>query len=248
MKIYVVTHKPVDNKLPKDYEYIQVGAALHPIFCDITDNTGDNISEKNPYYCELTAAYWIWKNDKENDIVGLMHYRRFLTRNICSSSDKWYLTTKKTEKLLRKYDYISIKNINGWMSVKELMADSVREKDFVLLRNVIAEKYPDYLLAFDKVFNGKKSRLCNICVCKKQQWDKYYSWLFSVFDELEPLIDMTDYTEQEKRLYGYLSERLMSVYFEKNKCRVKGYPLHIIGTSFFSRVKRKAKKLLHMGK
>lgn len=248
MKIYVVTHKPAEGALPKDYEYIQVGAALHPQFCDLTDDTGDNISEKNPYYCELTAAYWIWKNDRENDIVGLMHYRRYLTRNVCSSSQKWFLSTAKTEKLLRKYDFIATKEIKGWMSVKDLIADSVSEKDFLTLRGVIEEKFSDYLPAFDKVFKGSKTRLCNICVCKKEQWDRYYSWLFAVFGELEPLIDMTGYSEQDKRLYGYLSERLMSVYFEKNECKVKGYRIHIVGTSFFSRVKRKIKKLLHIGK
>lgn len=248
MRIYVVTHKPIDEKLPKDYEYIQVGAANNKQFCELNDATDDNISFKNPYYCELTAAYWIWKNDKENDIVGLMHYRRFLTRNICSNSQKWYLNSEKVEKLLNKYDFIATKNIKGWMTVKDLLADSVREKDFELLRTVIQEKFPDYFDAFNKVFYGYKTRLCNICIAKKETWDNYYSWLFSIFDEMEKSVDMTGYSVQEQRLYGYLSERLMSVYFEKNNCKVKGYPMHIVGTSFFSRVKRKIKKIMHIGK
>ena len=42
------------------------------------DDTGDNISEKNPLYCELTGIYWLWKN-MTADYYGLMHYRRIFT-------------------------------------------------------------------------------------------------------------------------------------------------------------------------
>ena len=60
---------------------IQAGAALTPVRVgDFQDNTGDNISEKNRQYCELTALYWIWKNQTA-DYYGLEHYRRAFTLN-----------------------------------------------------------------------------------------------------------------------------------------------------------------------
>ena len=43
------------------------------------DNTGDNISEKNPLYNEMTTVYWAYKNyaSLDNpDYIGFMHYRR----------------------------------------------------------------------------------------------------------------------------------------------------------------------------
>ena len=38
----------------------------------------NNISEKNPYYCELTGLYWAWKN-LDAEYIGLVHYRRYFT-------------------------------------------------------------------------------------------------------------------------------------------------------------------------
>ncbi len=40
------------------------------------DDTGDNISAKNPGYCEETVLYWAWKN-RRADYYGFCHYRRY---------------------------------------------------------------------------------------------------------------------------------------------------------------------------
>ena len=80
IKILVACHK-ADSAIRQDdiYMPIQVGKALHPEL-DLGfqgDDTGDNISEKNGSYCELTAIYWAWKNLKDVDYIGLAHYRRY---------------------------------------------------------------------------------------------------------------------------------------------------------------------------
>ena len=76
MSIYVVTHKKYNIPKMKGYIPIQVGASLHENLGYKVDSDGDNISYKNPNYCELTALYYMWKN-LDDDIIGLTHYRRY---------------------------------------------------------------------------------------------------------------------------------------------------------------------------
>lgn len=77
-KILVCCHKQAE--LPHDANFmpIHVGKELSKQALDMTgDNSGDNISKLNPFFCELTAQYWAWKNLSGVDIIGLCHYRRF---------------------------------------------------------------------------------------------------------------------------------------------------------------------------
>jgi hypothetical protein len=47
---------------------VQGGKAISDIDLGIQgDDTGENISAKNPYYAELTILYWAWKNLKNVD-------------------------------------------------------------------------------------------------------------------------------------------------------------------------------------
>ena len=76
IKMIVATHKKYE--MPKDLMYVplQVGADGKEKITDYEqDNIGDNISSKNPYFCELTGLYWAWKN-LDADYIGLSHYRR----------------------------------------------------------------------------------------------------------------------------------------------------------------------------
>ncbi len=78
ISLYSCYHKPCLTISSDIVQPIQVGAALAEERLDmLQDSEGDNISEKNPWFCELTATYWAWKNAKA-DIVGIFHYRRLL--------------------------------------------------------------------------------------------------------------------------------------------------------------------------
>ena len=97
IKILVAAHKKY--WMPDDSVFlpIQVGAALHLALGYVPDNTGDNISAKNPNYCELTALYWAWKN-LDCEYIGLCHYRRYFGHTVYSKDIK----KKKEAYLLRR--------------------------------------------------------------------------------------------------------------------------------------------------
>ena len=245
MKIYVVAHKRIKIKLQEDYELFQVNAVNRPIFCENNDATGDNISSKNPNYCELTAVYWIWKNDNESDIVGLAHYRRFLTKKIFSNSPVTAIKRRAVEKYLRKYDILLPRPIKFDMPVREQIKESVYENDLVCLNDIIANDYPEYLDDYESVLNGKQTYYCNIMICKKPLWNKYCEWLFAVLNKLETRIDMTGYDDTHRRLYGYLSERLLTVFVNRHKLKVKTLRMSFSEISFFGRLKNRLRKLFY---
>ncbi len=86
IKIFVTykdKHKIIETDIIKP---IQTGRAIAAEAFEgmIGDDTGENISEKNPKYSEISAQYWVWKNyDKigNPDYVGFMHYRRHFIFN-----------------------------------------------------------------------------------------------------------------------------------------------------------------------
>ena len=82
ISIYIATNKKTNFPLDIVYKPIQVGAlATDELFAQLNDMTGESIADKNQYYCELTALYWVWKNQPFDDIIGLCHYRRFFYLN-----------------------------------------------------------------------------------------------------------------------------------------------------------------------
>ena len=77
--IYAMTHKRFDESNMDLYKPLFVGAkGKKDTYGYIRDDEGDNISERNCYYSELTGMYWVYKNVTDMDIVGCCHYRRYL--------------------------------------------------------------------------------------------------------------------------------------------------------------------------
>ena len=65
----------------KYLNYIPVGLGQNKFSEEwLTDNKGENISTKNPFYAEYSFHYWLWKNylDKiDQNWIGFCQYRKF---------------------------------------------------------------------------------------------------------------------------------------------------------------------------
>ena len=73
LDIFVCSHKqyekPVNNKV---YKILSVGNNTE-LYGEniIRDDTGDNISDMNIFYCELSGLYWLWKNYDIKYYIGI---------------------------------------------------------------------------------------------------------------------------------------------------------------------------------
>lgn len=225
ISIYVMAHKAFE--CPKDPVYIpmQVGAALHDDLGYLSDSTKDNISVKNPNFCELTGLYWVWKNDYKSDYVGLCHYRRYFldTNNNPISGDEFNRFFKNCEANGLNVMVTSPKAIAmEGATVMDFYEGSGHNKiDLIEARNSIERLTPEYLSYFDRVINGNATYFANMLVGKKSTVDDYCRWLFTILFDLEKNLDITGYDDYNKRVFGFVSERLLMVWLLKNKVTVQ---------------------------
>lgn len=252
MKIFIATHKKVDFPQNKIYIPIQVGAEYNKsIDVSLRDNENDNISNKNSSFCELTALYWIWKNCHD-DIIGLVHYRRYFFKRKYTKNIKEILNEKEINKIMEKYDIILpdkkyLKNYNVYEQYEKLH----NIEDLNECKNIIKNKYPDYIKSFEKVMKNQYLYPYNMFIGRKNRIDEYCEWVFSILFELEKKIDISKYDKYNARVYGFLAERLFNVWIEKNieKDKIKEvYVNNTEGNVFKEQVKNRIIKFLVKGK
>ena len=226
--IYVVTHKYFNEKkihLDNCYKVIAVGDKSKEIYQKIhsfVDCKGNNIAYKNKEYCELTAQYWYWKNDTSSCVIGLCHYRRFFTKYSFSTSYKGILSEADIKRYLSKYDVIVPQKEYSYRGVYRAYLDCGYEKDLSILEEVIYEKFPEYIPEYNQYFKYSAGNFpANMYITTKKISDKYCEWLFSVLHEVEERLDLSNYSVQESRVFGYMSERLLGVWLYHNNLKIK---------------------------
>lgn len=243
--IYVVTHKNISFRLTDGY--VRLGVGNHPeIVSEYQDHNGDNISHKNPSFCELTGLYWIWKNHNSDPCVGLVHYRRLFAYHIRERIDKLIplnlrvMKYKRAKKLLKKYDIILPKPFCFPITVKEQYANCHHGKDMDTVRAIIHEKYPEYIPAFDTVMSSNTLHGFNMFITSQKIMDGYCTWLFDILFEAERRIDISGYDEYQKRIFGFLSERLLNVYCAHHQLNAYCYDVCMIRPRKWQSKKAKA--------
>ena len=224
IKIFVCTHKAFET--PKDPIYIplHVGKKGKPDLGYLGDDTGDEISEKNCYYSELTGLYWAAKNCHDADIKGSCHYRRYLI----NPQGKAY-TEEEICKILSEYDIMTTKTLSLRSAYYDGFGENHNLKDLILAGEVIKRDFPHYYPVYEKLVHENKTYFGNMIICKSEIFDAYIDWLFQIFFAMEPEMDFTGYDDYHKRVFGFISEFLLKVYIIVNGLKVHESMVGMVG-------------------
>lgn len=228
MKIQVIVAAHKAYRMPEDPMYLplHVGKAGKSLELGFQgDNTGDNISEKNPSFCELTGIYWAWKN-LSADYVGLCHYRRYFRGK--SGGDKWdcILTEAQAEKLLETTEVLLPKKRNYFIETayhQYIHAHPAQGLDLAL--ELASAQGADYARAAEAMKKRTWTHIYNMFLMKKDVFDGYCQWLFDILFEVERRLDISGYSAYDRRVFGFVSERLLDVYLEANGIPYREIPV-----------------------
>ncbi len=259
IKILISCHKEVPLPDSDMFLPVQVGATntsqrfkgMQP------DDEGSNISDRNFTFCELTAQYWAWKN-LDADYYGLCHYRRYFCFDGLTHETNDHLQIEEdslSSFTFRDYrlddaDLIEESVIGCdlitppyWDISEAVTPDGIKhtirehmaafglfcEEDLSLLREIVAEKQPEYLVDLDSYLNGRKYLGYNCYIMKKDLFNRFCEFEFSILQEFDKRFDYEGLTTTRKRVCGYMGEILYSVFTRRidaeSQYHVKQYPL-----------------------
>lgn len=196
---------------------IQAGADLTDAdISELKDNIGDNISKRNQDYCEMSALYWVWKNDWESDYIGLCHYRR-----------RFFVD----EDML---NYIMAEDYDVIYTIPQMIDGGLRE-EFVernyfltpemweLTENAIRELSPEYLFVWEQLETSYFLLPYNMFIMRRDIFEDYCSWVFPILEKVD-LYYLDRGIQRNDRYLGYIAELLNTVYAMKHKDTLKkGY-------------------------
>ena len=200
--IYIVKHKEYGNPVPSGYKELYVGRLF--------DGKEENIEHLNPYINEATGMYQIWKNHKE-EIVGLVHYRRFFTEG------KKILEFTRAQEILSSYDMITTPEYTTQGGVYRHFKAEITADD-----RWAVEKY--YRILCDKDsrlanwFENSSFNPRNMFIARKELINDYFEWLFPLIIPATEFFAYEDATKVDsKRIMGYLTERMFGCWIRDKK-------------------------------
>lgn len=258
IKIFIACHRD-DIFVPENplFVPVQVGTALSDRRFEGMrhDDEGENISEKNQSYCELTAQYWAWKN-VDADYYGFFHYRRYFSFSQekfdtnCFSEARFEFNDSETLKKISLDEGTMRKTIEecdlvipepgvfaNMATLKEQyeIADQHHIEDLDCVLDILRVRHPEMMDAANRYLDGKKGYFCNMFVMKKDLFDFYSEWLFDILEEHEKRRDISMYDAASYRVSGYLAERLFGIFVTWLK-EVGGVRIKELQRAFFENV------------
>ena len=243
VRIFVSTHKPVERFDSDILQPVQVGSlhASERYSWALHDDEGENISNLNPMYCELTTQYWAWKN-VDADYIGFCHYRRYFDFSDTAHKENAYgevmddyidavaqeeykLDDTSIASLVKNYDVVTtpIEDIRSYMGNKATIrsqydaADRLYVDDLDKVVNILVSQHPDYEQDARAFLAGHTGRFCNMFIMKRDIFRDYCAWLFPILEEFCRTADMGLYSKEGVRTPGHLAERLLNIYLLHNE-------------------------------
>ena len=233
VKILVACHKP--SPIPQNDMLmpIHVGSKCSQFVLDMQrDDEGENISEKNYCYCELTALYWAWKNLKDVDVIGLCHYRRYFDFHkqcirllpdtpfpVLSIEELDFTVDEKTVNDVLKGEIVVPRALTWNCTLEQHYCMGHISDDYKLLKEFFSNSpRGHYKKAFDEIMvKGYKFRPYNMMVMRWSDFDLYCRWLFGLLFEIEQKTDISHYSVYQQRIYGFMAERLLNVWLRAER-------------------------------
>lgn len=189
---------------------IQAGADCTTVSLNIqSDNYKDNISYKNPNYCELTVTYWVWKNIRKK-YKGICHYRRTLDLH----PDELRKCITNDVDIILPLPFVCYPNATGQYG------RYISHADRDCLFKAVKEISPEYSEVFVKLDNNPYFYNYNILIAKEEIFDDYAEWLFNVLERTERYCEPEGITRRD-RYAGYLGELLTTLYILKHREEMK---------------------------
>jgi len=218
--------KPLSEELAKNsvFQEVQVGASstseyLKSFWYDrqiLRDDVGDNISDKNCNYSELTALYWIWKHvlcdprNGEKNYYGLCHYRRQLD-----------LLPEEIEELrMRDIDVVLPSPLPYEPDISAHHKRYLSDTDWNAVLQALEDVSPEYRKAVDEVFGQRYLYNYNLILARKDVLREYCEWLFPILARVEEL-SVPKGAERSDRYIGYVAENLETLYYMRNRERLR---------------------------
>nr|WP_319490115.1 DUF4422 domain-containing protein [uncultured Caproiciproducens sp.] len=210
-----------DYWTPKDTVYFPVwcGACRQPDVATYgfqRDDVGNSISDRNPSFCELTALYWAWKN-MDTEYLGLVHYRRYFAQ--CWTGEK-HSRIANREALMRMLEMAPVilpRTRHYWIDTNYgQYVHAHHAEDLAQTRAILSIKCPEYLPAYDASMKRSSGHRFNMFVMRCDLLDAYCTWIFEILFELEKKLDISHYSTNDQRVFGFVAERLMDCWIETN--------------------------------
>lgn len=205
--MYIPLHVGAQGKLDSEGKPLSLGYRK--------DNTGDNISEKNPSYCELTGLYYAWKNIPA-DYLGLVHYRRYFAgKNKSKDPFEKIVTKAELEVIFDSCRIVVPKKRRYYIeTLYSHYAHTHYASHLDLVRQILQEQCPEYVPSYDRVVHQTSGYMFNMMVMERPLFDAYCAWLFSVLFELEKKVDVTELSAFQGRFYGRVSEIIFNAWLD----------------------------------